>query len=140
MFDRIGQLIAANRTVTIAALVVLGLAFVPAVRLAGGLVVRVFSRLLLLVAVVALVDDATRTMAGSGGLVVTSVLDHWKAFSPASLETVQRTVATRLHPALWNSGLVLLLKLPTWLVLTALAVLLGQIGRRRRQTRVYANT
>jgi hypothetical protein len=100
---------------------------------------RVLARPLLIVAVIALAYDGTRTLAGGSGLVVTSVADHWANLAPKSIETVRALVSTRLHPALWDSGITPLVRLPAWLVAGVLGLLLGWIGRRRRDVRIFVN-
>ena len=100
---------------------------------------RFIARPLLLVAVVALVYDGTRTLAGGSGLVVTSLAEHWQSFFPSSLELVRGLVTKRVHPAIWDGGLVRVLRLPSWLVIGAIGLLLAWIGRKRHRVNVYIN-
>ena len=108
------------------------------VRTAACTVLRVIARPLLLAAVVALVYDGTRTIAGGSGLVITSFADHWEGFHPASLQAV-KTMLSQIHPKAWDPGMLRLLKLPAWIVTGVAGLCLGYIGRKRRQLNVYVN-
>jgi hypothetical protein len=100
-------------------------------------VLRFLARPLLLIAVVALVYDGTRALAGSG-LVITSVIEHWQTMAPASLEAVKAAIA-RVHPVVWDAALLRLLKLPAWLVVGICGLLLAWLGRKRQQANVFVN-
>lgn len=100
---------------------------------------RVLARPLLIVAVIALAYDGTRTLAGGSGLVVTSVADHWASLAPKSIDAVRALVSTRLHPVAWDHGIAPLIRLPAWLVAGVLGLLLGWLGRRRREVRIFVN-
>ena len=100
---------------------------------------RFIARPLLLVAVVALVYDGTRTLAGGSGLVVTSLAEHWQSFFPSSLEMLRGLVTKRVHPVLWDGGMVRVLHLPSWLVIGVIGLLLAWIGRKRHRVNVYIN-
>jgi hypothetical protein len=110
----------------------------PAFRSGTRLVLRVLARPLLLVAIVALVWDGTRTLAGEGW-VWTSLAEHWQALAPRSLNALQSTVTRVVHPRAWDGGVLRVLTLPAWLVLGVLAIMLGWIGRKRQQVDVFAN-
>lgn len=107
-------------------------------RTAGALVLRLIARPLLLLAVLALVYDGTRTIAGGSGFVITSLAEHWQATHPTSLALV-KSALSQLHPLAWDRGALLILKLPAWIIAGALGLLLAYIGRKRRQVNVYAN-
>ncbi len=139
MIETIKQFINANRVLAATAVLLLALVFVPTVRTVAMVVLRIAARIMLVVALVALVSDGTRTIANDGSLVVTSLLQHWTDLAPTSLETVKRTLSLKVHPALWDSGLVRLLALPAWLVLGAVAVIILYLARKRRRLNVFAN-
>ena len=135
----ITQFISANRVLTATAVILLTLVFIAPARTVAMVMLRIAARILLVVALLALVSDGTRTLATDGGLVVTSLLDHWTDLAPASLENVKRTLALKVHPALWDSILARLFALPAWLVLGAAAIILAYAARKRRRLNVYAN-
>jgi heme A synthase len=133
------QFISSNRVLTVTAVVLLALVFLRPARAVALVALRIAARLLLVLALLALVSDGTRTLATDGGLVVTSFLEHWTDLAPASLETVKRTLSLKVHPALWDSVLARLFALPAWLVLGVTAVILSYAARKRRRLNVYAN-
>lgn len=109
-------------------------------RAGAAFVLRMIARPLLLVAVVALVYDGTRTLAGGSGFVVTSLGEHWQSLFPASFEGLKQLVNRRLSPMVWDMGLLRLLKLPGWLVIGVVGLLLAWIGRKRQRVNIYINT
>jgi hypothetical protein len=109
-------------------------------RKAAALVLRLIARPLLLVAVIALVYDGTRTLAGGAGLVITSFGDHWESFFPAAFDTVHQMIVRRLSPVVWDAGLMRVLKLPAWVVFGLAGLLLAWIGRKRQRVNVYINS
>ena len=111
--------------------------FAP-VRTAACTVLRVVARPLLLIAVVALVYDGTRTLAGGSGMVITSLADHWQSLHPASLQAFKAALS-QLHPLAWESGGQRLVRLPAWVVAGGAGLLLAWIGRKRRALNVYVN-
>ncbi len=99
---------------------------------------RVLAYPLLLLAAVALITDVTRTASGDGGLVVTSLAEHWRAIAPAAFEAA-RAAVTRAGGWMWDPMILSVLRMPGWLALGGLGVLLGYVGRRRRTVNVFAN-
>jgi hypothetical protein len=100
---------------------------------------RFVARPLLIAAVVALAYDGTRTLAGGSGLVITSLMEHWVAFSPRTLEMAKALVTAKLHPDAWSLGVERLLRLPAWAVIGGLGLLLAWAGRRRKEIAVFVN-
>jgi hypothetical protein len=96
---------------------------------------RLMSRPLLLLAVIALVYDGTRTISGSGGIAVTSFLEHATSIAPKAVETVQR----RSPPVVWEQGVQRILRLPAWLLLGGAGLVLAWAGRRRERIDVFIN-
>ncbi|MFN3746044.1 MAG: hypothetical protein ACK4TL_15190 [Hyphomicrobiaceae bacterium] len=139
MIESLTLLISENRALAVVAVVLLLLVFVPAARVAGKLVLRILARILLLVALIALVSDGTRTIANGEGLVVTSALAYWAEVAPTMLENLKRTLSVKIHPLFWDGMVVPLLSLPAWLVLGGLATIFLYIGRKRRETKIFVN-
>ena len=137
--ESVTQFISANRVLTATAVILLGLVFSPAARAVAMVMLRIAARILLILALLALVSDGTRTLATDGGLVITSFIEHWQDLAPVSLETVKRTLSLKVHPALWDSVLARLFALPAWLVLGGVAIILAYAARKRRRLNVYAN-
>jgi len=96
---------------------------------------RLVSRPLLLLAVIALVYDGTRTISGSGGIAVTSFLEHATSIAPKAVETLQR----RAPPVVWEQGVQRVLRLPAWLLLGGVGLMLAWAGRRRERVDVFIN-
>lgn len=119
--------------------ITLALLISKATRRAAKMALRVLSRPLLLLAVIALVYDVTRSMSMGSGFVVTSLGEHWSALAPTTLQNAQATVRRRLHPALWDDGMTRLLRLPSWFVFGAVGIGLAWVGRRREEVRVFVN-
>ena len=109
------------------------------VRTGARFVLRFIARPLLLLAVVALVYDGTRTLAGGSGLVLTSLTEHWLAFSPRSMTAVQGFITRTISPGAWYGGVLRVFGLPAWLVVGALGLLLGWLGRKPQRAKVFIN-
>ena len=99
---------------------------------------RFLAGVFLLVAVLAIVHDGTRTIAANS-LVTTSLLEHWSKLAPSSLAGAQGAVQRYTHPLLWDPVIRKLLQLPTWALFAGLGVLFAYAGRRRRRINVFAN-
>ncbi len=91
-------------------------------------------------ALVALVVDATKTIAAST-LTVTPVGLAWSSINLASLLSVQRFVQQHVEAYvghwLWDPLIQSILLLPTWAILGAAGFLLTWLGRRRRRKAAY---
>ena len=92
-------------------------------------------------ALVALVIDATKTIAASA-LTVTQLGQAWYNLSPSSQmsaqEFVQRTIEAYVGNWLWDPLIIWILLLPTWMVFGGVGFLLTYLGQRRRARPVYA--
>ena len=139
MLDKVVNFFLVNATIVLPALLVLALIVSSTARRALKAALRMLARPLLIAAVVALVYDGTKTMAGGSGLVITTVEQHWAHFAPKTLATSKALVTTKLHPLLWTGGIERLLKLPAWLVLGVLGLLLAWFGQRRRKVNIFTN-
>ncbi|MBN9261662.1 MAG: hypothetical protein J0J14_12435 [Hyphomicrobium sp.] len=139
MTESLTQLIKENRILAVVAVILLLLVFVPPVRAATKVALRILARILLLLALIALVSDGTRTIANDSGVVITSALQYWNEAAPTMLENLKRTLSLKIHPLFWDGLLVPLLSLPAWLVLSGTALLILYLARKRRETNIFAN-
>jgi hypothetical protein len=102
-------------------------------------VLRFLAGVLLLVAVIAAVNDATRSMAAGARVPFVSTLDHWSRLAPVTLAAARTSVQRRTHPLVWDPVLVTILGLPAWGLFGIAGFLLGYAGRRRREVNIFAN-
>ncbi len=138
MVETLTELISENRALAVVGVILLLLVFVPAARMVMQVSLRIFARLLLLIALIALVSDGTRTIANDG-IVVTSALQYWSELAPAMLENFKRTFSLKIHPLFWDGILVPLLSLPGWLFLAGTAMLILYFARKRHKTNIFVN-
>lgn len=139
MIETLTQLISENRALAVIGVLLLLLVFVPGVRAVTQVGLRIFARILLLIALIALVSDGTRTIANDSGIVITSALQYWTEVAPTMLENLKRTLSLKIHPLFWDGLLVPLLSLPAWIVLAGSAMLILFFARKRRKTNIYVN-
>lgn len=139
MIETLTQLISENRALAVIGVLLLLLVFVPSVRAVTQVGLRIFARILLLIALIALVSDGTRTIANDSGIVITSALQYWAEVAPTMLENLKRTISLKIHPLFWDGLLVPLLSLPAWIVLAGSALLILFFARKRRKTNIYVN-
>ena len=138
MVSKIASLLIGHLVFIIPLIVITLAVFSQTARTAMCAVLRVVARPLLLIAVVALVYDGTRTLASGSGLVLTPLAEHWQTFHPQSLAGFKALLA-RLHPLAWDLGGQRLIRLPAWLVAGVLGLVLAGIGRKRRSPNVFVN-
>ncbi|MGI8724131.1 MAG: hypothetical protein ACR2J1_01945 [Methyloceanibacter sp.] len=100
---------------------------------------RVFGVWFLLLAMVAAVVDATKSLGGGGSWVVTPVSTQWAELSPTSLNAVKTAIETNIGAFLWNPVITSVLQAPTWLVFGLLGVLFYWLGQKRRPAEVFIN-
>jgi len=100
---------------------------------------RFLASLFALVAVVALVTDATPAWNGTGPFEATSVIGHWKELAPVSLEAAQTAIIESTPAWVWNTVVLSLLNLPTFVLFGLLAILSGYLGRHRHSLKVHIN-
>jgi hypothetical protein len=103
-----------------------------------GAFLRFLAACLLLVAVIAAVDDITRSRS-EGRPVATATFDHWANLAPATFNNAKATVQRSTHPAVWDYGVRGVLRLPTWALFGIIGLVLAYAGRRRRRVNIYAN-
>ncbi len=139
MLETLGDTLGGAWPTLVAVLIVAGVVLSPGGRDGLRKAMRVLTYPLLLLAAVALIADVTRTMSGDGGLVVTSLAEHWRAIAPAAFEATRAAVTRRAGAWMWDPMILGVLRLPGWLALCALGLALGYLGRRRRAVNVFAN-
>lgn len=102
-------------------------------------VLRFLASLFALVAVVALVVDATPAVNGTGPFVATSVAGRWHELAPASLQAARASVVHATAPWVWDNVLMGVMNQPTFALFGGLALVAGYFGRRRYKMQVYIN-
>lgn len=137
--DKIISLLVANWLAIALLALVVALTWSLTARSIFLVALRVLARPLLLAAMIALVYDGTRTLAGGQGLITTSLADHWQNLAPVSYESARAFVGQRLSPGLWDGPILTVLRLPAWLVLGGSGIALSYVGRKRRGVNVFAN-
>jgi hypothetical protein len=100
---------------------------------------RIFGVWLLLLAMVAAVIDATKSLAGGGAWVVTPMGEQWRTLSPETLADVKSWIETSVSPVLWDPVMTTILHAPTWVVFGILGVLLYWLGQKRKPVEVFIN-
>jgi hypothetical protein len=103
-----------------------------------GALLRFLAGMILLIAVIFAVNDATRSLAGNQSPGI-SVHQVWSTVSPPSLNAAQGAVQRYTHPLVWTWGVLKLLQLPAWALLGFVGLTLAYVGRRRRRVNIYAN-
>lgn len=88
---------------------------------------------------VALTVDGTKSLAGQGQFIVTTLGDHWFRIHSSSLNTFQAAIERYVHPWLWDPAILSVLQVPSWIFFTILGLLLYWIGRRRSRRKIYSN-
>jgi hypothetical protein len=102
-------------------------------------VLRFLASLFALVAVVALVADATPALEGSRPFAATSVIGYWQELAPASLAAARSVVSARTFPWVWDPVVMSVLDLPTPVLFGLLAIVCGFLGRRREEMKIHIN-
>jgi hypothetical protein len=103
------------------------------------LLLRILGVWLLLLAMVAAVVDATKSLAGGGAWVVTPMGEQWRQLGPESLKAAQAWVVTTLGKFMWDPVIATILHAPTWVVFGILGVLLYWLGQKRKPVEVFIN-
>ncbi|MFN3625034.1 MAG: hypothetical protein ACK4TP_13350 [Hyphomicrobium sp.] len=92
-----------------------------------------------LIAMVALVADATPALNGTGQFVAHSVMNYWTELAPASLVATRANIIAMTSEWVWNPVLLSILSAPMSLLFGTLALMCGYFGRRRVQMKVHVN-
>ena len=93
---------------------------------------RLLSMVLLAVAVIMVVLDATRSIA-AGTVVMTPLGASWMALSPQSLAGFKELVEANLPGLFWDPAMMAILGLPGYVVFGVLSLLAALAGRRRER-------
>ena len=93
-------------------------------------VFKVFGLITLALSLVLAVLDITRSITASE-LILTPLAQTWSSFNAKSLADAKTSIEQLIHPFLWDPVLLTVLKLPSWLVLWFLAMVLLKLGQRR---------
>ena len=102
------------------------------------ILIRIVGTWFLLAAVIALVIDATKSLA-TNQLVITSLGQQWFELHKASMEAAQRSIITNIHPLFWDPFLSALLLWPSWALSALVGVILLWLGRKRTRTQIFSN-
>jgi hypothetical protein len=102
-------------------------------------VLRSLAGVFFLFAAIAIASDVSRSLSGTGGLIMTSFEAHWRAFAPQLLTSTKDLISLKLHPLAWDPGLRRLLLLPAWFLLGALGLIFAHLGRRQRRVNIFIN-
>ena len=100
---------------------------------------RILGVWLLLLAMVAAVIDATKSLAGGGAWVVTPMGEQWQALNAESLAATKTWMETTLGPVFWDPVMTSILQAPTWVVFGILGVLFYWLGQKRKPVEVFIN-
>lgn len=100
---------------------------------------RFLASLFALIAVVALVADATPALNGTDQFHAHSVINYWSELAPASLAATRDTITTKTAPWVWNPVLLSVLSAPMSWLFGALAIVCGYFGRRRAAMKLHVN-
>jgi hypothetical protein len=101
--------------------------------------IRLLGVWFLLLAMIAAVIDATKSLAGGGAWVVTPMGEQWKALNAQSLDAAKAWVTSTVGPYLWDPVITTILHAPTWVVFGILGVLLYWLGQKRKPVEVFIN-
>ncbi len=100
---------------------------------------RFLASLFALIAIVALVADATPALNGTGPFVAHSVINYWTELAPASLVATRANITSVTFPWVWNPLILSVLTTPMSALFAGLALVCGYFGRRRLQMKVHVN-
>ncbi len=92
-----------------------------------------------LIAVIALVADATPALNGTGHFVAHSVMNYWTELAPASLVATRANIIAMTSDWVWNPVLLSTLGAPMSVLFGTLALVCGYFGRHRAQLKVHVN-
>ncbi|GAC1336728.1 MAG: hypothetical protein NVSMB26_23620 [Beijerinckiaceae bacterium] len=98
---------------------------------------RFLGILLLAAAFAALIIDGTKSIAANS-VLYTMTGDTARALVPAKFVLLQPAME-RIHPLLWDPGMVTILKLPVWVVIGVIGALCLLVARKRRPPIGYSS-
>ena len=100
---------------------------------------RILGGWAILAALIALVNDVTRSYQTGAKLAFASLGKDWNSLSPSSLNLLQAGIERHVAPVLWDPVILTVLRAPAFAVIAVLGVLLYLAGMRRRRQNIYAN-
>ena len=104
------------------------------------MMLRVLGVWSLLLAMVVLTIDGTKSLASSEGQwIATPLGEHWFKLDAASLNAAQAAIERYVSPTLWDPVIVSFLQVPSWIIFGVLGLALYWCGRKRRRLNVYDN-
>lgn len=102
-------------------------------------VLRFIASIFMLIAVIALVADATKPLGGTGSFAPTTIARQWQDFAPASMQAARVAVGRAASPLIWDTVVVGLINIPIFLLFGFLAAITGYLGRRRNKVNIFVN-
>jgi hypothetical protein len=103
------------------------------------MLLRILGVWLLLLAMVAAVIDATKSLAGGGAWVVTPMGEQWRSLNADSLAATKAWIVVNAGSFVWDPVMTSILQAPTWVVFGILGVLLYWLGQKRKPVEVFIN-
>lgn len=102
------------------------------------LLLRLFGKILLLIAFVAFAYDGARVLASPGqGLLLTSISKHMHGRAPGTKEALQQWTVSHAPSYIWSCIVEPLLVLPVSILCAALGALMYLAGYRRPPPEIY---
>lgn len=102
-------------------------------------VCRFLGWLLLLLATIASVIDATRWQLELPGQTSTPLAKYLSDWVPGSIVATQQFIETRMSPVLWDPIMTGFLDLTPWISFTVLGLVLMWLGQRGDRVSVFVN-
>ncbi len=102
-------------------------------------VLRFLASILLLIAVIALVSDATPPLSGTGRFVPTTIAKQWHDLAPTSMQAARAAVGRSTSPLVWDTVVLGLINMPIFVLFGFLAAMAGYAGRRRSAVNIFVN-
>lgn len=100
---------------------------------------RLFGLWILILGFMALVYDATKTMANNGAVTITSLGGHWTNIHEKSMKFSQDLISSGLHPVVWDAVIQTGLLLPAWVALGLFGSWIYWVGRHRKKIEIFLN-
>ena len=100
--------------------------------------IRITGIWLMLIAVVALVVDGTKSLSNSQ-LIWTSLGEQWANISTKSLQATQLFIVDRLHSIIWDPFVYTILLWPSWAIIGLLGLFFYWLARKRHRTQTFIN-
>ncbi len=92
-----------------------------------------------LIAVLMLVIDGTKSFKDEEGWATTTLAEQWNQMSATGFANFRTMVEEQLGSGAWEYGVLMALQIPTWVFFAALGALFYWAGRRRHRIEVFSN-